>query len=1043
MVGNVFLETEKKTVKKCIFSKSTGFTGLFLGIPRILCGSKEGDTQNQMFQLIDAVETYERNGRENARQCVTLIGKNLDGKMIIKVIRNIDHEVFVAVNENFHPEQAYRAGVKLNEALLKSKTWCKRTECSRHPKNEETSEFGERSICTHACAADRQTDEQAVRRVDLVRARGFIGYEAEERLFAKFVFTRSYYCSWKLRKLIPPLIQDQNVRDVWRGIYELSDKCVDNYINNIGKAGFEWFSEVDGTPISEALAPPMSVNVPLKELLFDIETPSDQRPFPTADKVPIASIQFKTRWDDHVYYYCTVGQTTGEIEGDVPDGTETIVFDTEYQMLEKFHRVFMQMDPDVVAGYYSNSFDMPYIVDRMKLLGMRQWNQWSRLPNEPLRYLRTEFTSKGKGTMEKTLIYCPGRMFVDIKELVKNDMGIKPISKKLGPVALSLDNPSKPETNWWKRGGKDELPVKELHPCFHGDAKARGKFRKYGIKDVMLLEKVMDKRNYIGMVRANCRVFCVLPRENMERGISYMLSRKVYWLTYGRFLRRDEAVPLIIQKCVQEMLLRAKKYEGGLVQDPDVGFVPWWVFVLDFASLYPSTMWTHNYCPTTCMLDPRDLEGMVEGVDYEIAKNGVAFLHRDKRLGVMPQLCALFMDMRKQTKNLIKGETDPEKIKALGTIEQAYKLAANSTYGNAGMAASDMALLLVADAVCSRGRWYITEVIKYLLAHPELQQYLPKLKYGDTDSVFIALETELELEQARAIFKRMEELLKDSGIMSGKMEIVRDKLAYKSVFVCKKYYIMSEVSFLPGYSDERSMTIKGFQFKKGDAIPFAKGVGTALTEMLVMGEGPLDYEAIANFMGEKCAKLLSGELPREQYLLSQKLTKKINDYKAVVPHVSAAIRLEESGELVCAGDIIQYYFCAKQGWKLGNDPLSAIAIPESLVEGKDLNLQVYFDRFASTFNSLIEAVLGIQQARRLFRLGNYSREMPYVESRLGSMLGVTTDTKRKRIAPRGGGKGGAAPGELKQRSLSSFFNVKVKQNVLDTPMPDGGEGDLV
>jgi len=31
-VGNVFLETEKKTVKKVYFSKSTGFTGLFLGI---------------------------------------------------------------------------------------------------------------------------------------------------------------------------------------------------------------------------------------------------------------------------------------------------------------------------------------------------------------------------------------------------------------------------------------------------------------------------------------------------------------------------------------------------------------------------------------------------------------------------------------------------------------------------------------------------------------------------------------------------------------------------------------------------------------------------------------------------------------------------------------------------------------------------------------------------------------------------------------------------------------------------------------------------
>jgi len=32
VVGKEILETEKKTVKKAYFSKSTGFTGLFLGI---------------------------------------------------------------------------------------------------------------------------------------------------------------------------------------------------------------------------------------------------------------------------------------------------------------------------------------------------------------------------------------------------------------------------------------------------------------------------------------------------------------------------------------------------------------------------------------------------------------------------------------------------------------------------------------------------------------------------------------------------------------------------------------------------------------------------------------------------------------------------------------------------------------------------------------------------------------------------------------------------------------------------------------------------
>ena len=109
---------------------------------------------------------------------------------------------------------------------------------------------------------------------------------------------------------------------------------------------------------------------PLRTFFFDIEVIANEFPNPMEAKYPITSI---TIYDTLKEKYFTWGikQYDGYTCKDDLIGVEPeeIVYEycsDETQLLKKFVRFWRANFPDVICGYNSYSFDVPYIVNRLE-----------------------------------------------------------------------------------------------------------------------------------------------------------------------------------------------------------------------------------------------------------------------------------------------------------------------------------------------------------------------------------------------------------------------------------------------------------------------------------------------------------------------------------------------------------------------------------------------------------------------------------------------------------------------------------------------------
>lgn len=941
-------------------------------------------TEDFYYQLIDAVEVYETiPGSQEQLQILLHIGKKRDGTVIYNSLSGLSHDVFLAVNDNYTIERAQLLAKKLNEHLLKNQHFCKRYQCSTCKNNgEDGDDENAHTICTEACKLIRVHDKVACRGATLVQSKGFYGFEPKKRKFVKFLLTRSYYNNYVLRKFFAQIPDAFTLLNggVNGGVYESNSNLVESYFNrNRGYGGFDWYDMRTGKPVPPQDAPASTVIVPLKTLVFDIETPSPFKKFPRPeDGIPVGTFAWEFYPERKKFCFMTRGLETADV--DIPphrQDVELTVFNTEREMLLAFQRKFMEFDPDFVAGYNSNHFDVPYMMKRMKILGMEEWNRWSRVSSEPVRLLYTQFHSEQKGTRERTLVYCPGRIFLDVFIKVEEDITIKIPSKKLGNVGKYL-----------KLGVKTDMPIEQLHPSFNGNAGARGKVMDYNVGDVDLTGAIMVKKKMVESVVANCRVFKILGRDETNRGINYKLNRLVYSRTYGTYLRpyvgyvnvknvetglmeSVKDVPEKFKSVKAEMDARASPLEGGFVfKVKEAGHFGRWIAVLDFNSLYPSLIRRHNICHSTWIRSHEEaaLFGLVFKVDYDEAPNGALFLCREKHMGFFPEMSAFLVDERTKIRDAAKLEPDLTVRSTLESIANSYKIAANSLYGAFGMRVSPLSLMLGGGGITSHGRTYIVKVMDYIHTAPDLQRYNPRVRYGDTDSCMVQFDAP-NLEEARRIFIEMQYSVNvKSGLLQAPMKVGRDSLNYSLTLLAAKMYIRSEVDPEPGASDEAKPVAKGVQFIKGDSVPYVRDVSTTLLRALAVENWT--KEQVKMFMERAIQDLLLGEVDRSMFMMTQRLSKPLVEYAnaAGLGHVTAAHQLEKAGRLVSAGDAIDYFFC-HTGREDGSVGSAVVAC--DLVGKLELNWSMYVKRFVSPFVDLLGIVLGPVEAQQVFNVAKY------------------------------------------------------------------------
>ena len=189
----------------------------------------------------------------------------------------------------------------------------------------------------------------------------------------------------------------------------------------------------------------------------------------------------------------------------------------------------------------------------------------------------------------------------------------------------------------------------------------------------------------------------------------------------------------------------------------------------------------------------------------------------------------------------------------------------------------------------------------------------------------LALEAEIKA-QAQVFLKYLNSTLPES------MELEYEGFYRRGFFVSKKRYAVIE---------DGEIIAKGLELVRRDWSPIVKQTQEAVL-MAILSEGNSD-KAIKE-VKKTFKRIKNGEVERKELIIHTQITKPLNQYKQVGPHVVAAKRIEEHGMKVSRGSIIQYIIVKGKG------SISERAIPYDYSEGYEYDKDYYIN------NQLIPAI---------------------------------------------------------------------------------------
>lgn len=312
----------------------------------------------------------------------------------------------------------------------------------------------------------------------------------------------------------------------------------------------------------------------------------------------------------------------------------------EKVMLKNFLMFFASTRIDVISGWNSESFDVPYIVNRLKsVLGEESIKFLS-----PWRIVKPRSFHDANGNTNNTYDII-GITHLDYLDLYKKFNPSGKESFKLGYIAeIELG-----ET-------KVELPGESFRDSYENHWET---FCYYNVVDTVLLHKLEVKMLQVRLAMqlafiAKCQFGDVLSAMRLWESI-----------IYNYFL--DENIVEELEKPVNEK----HSIVGAYVHDVTPGKYGWSIS-LDATSLYPSIMMQNNISPE-CIIDMIDtsINDFLDNKHLNkipdnciVSANGL--VTTKKELGFIPILVKRMFDLRKKTKNqMLELKKEQQKIKEL------------------------------------------------------------------------------------------------------------------------------------------------------------------------------------------------------------------------------------------------------------------------------------------------------------------------------------------------------------------------------------------
>lgn len=526
--------------------------------------------------------------------------------------------------------------------------------------------------------------------------------------------------------------------------------------------------------------------------------------------------------------------------------------ENEYAMLSQFIAYIENTNPDVLAAWFGNGFDFPYILNRMKRLGINI----NRLG-------RGGYSYSGK----RCKVY--GRVLFDMLEAYKKHFSSG------GRESWSLDYISKYELGEQSGKEKYEGTLDEL------EEKDYKKFLLYNKVDVELL---IELDNHLKMVD----FFDEIRRMSFCKFEDVFMNSKTADCLCLKYAREQNIVLPSVSFSIGE------KYTGGYVIDCNPKLYEN-IAVMDFRSLYPSIMIGFNTSYETL-----DSKGEIN-VDNKYIFN--------KSPGIMPSIIKPLLERRKAVKlKMSKLDGRTLEYKSLNITQKGIKVLANSFYGMLGYKNFRLYNREVASAITYIAQKLIKETIFWFN-----EKGYPVI-YGDTDSVFIQCKDKdiskihkLNDEVNKYLTFYLEKYIeKKNNIFKLEFETAFSVLFFKRKDGgggAKKKYA-GKLYWKNGVGT-KEIAIVGFESGRSDYPQVGRDFLKKLLHMVIEKVPP---EKVFRYVNNFKQKIREGKFTAEELALPVGINKPLEQYKNVMHIRASRLANELHNEHIKAGDKVKYIF---------------------------------------------------------------------------------------------------------------------------------------
>lgn len=651
-------------------------------------------------------------------------------------------------------------------------------------------------------------------------------------------------------------------------------------------------------------------------------------------------------------------------------------FGSEKELVRAYLKFTAGSQPDVITGWNSKFFDMPYLVARSRKINLNK--EVSKIsPWGVVKESKEEFRGREYPTVEilgiSQVDYMQNYWF-NVKKVREN---------------YKLDTIANVEL------GEKKLDYSEYESLLSLYKDDYQKFIEYNIKDVELVVRLEEKLRLLEMV------FTLSYDAKVNYEDTFLQARTWDVILYNSLLKDNMVIPPKKQSNFKG------KYAGAYVKQPQVGAHKW-VVSFDLTSLYPSMMRQWNMSPDTIVGMYKDANMVDEILDGEgipdflrdenqcLAANGALF--DNKVEGVISKtLTRMFQDrveykkLAKKYEKMYEETNDPEHQKLAnryGNLQLIKKIQLNSCYGAVGNRYFRFFDLRIAEAVTRSGqlviRWAekkVNEYLNYMNSTKDVDYVIA----SDTDSLYINMDkwvenligTEFdtdiivgELDEAcdkhiqplmDKIYEELRELLNCKEQL---MHMDREAIADRAIWVAGKNYILNVWDMEGVRYHEPKLKIMGISAIKSSTPEFCRKRIKRCIEILLRG----NENELIDYVEE--TKSLFFDLPNEE-IMSPRGVNGLDKYhdpeliytKGTPLQVRGSLlfnnklknsKLDRKYETIQSGDKIKYCYL-----KMPN-PLQDDVIAIKNILPREFGLDDYLDKekqFQKTFKDGLEPIV--------------------------------------------------------------------------------------